>query len=131
MASQFQFTPLCERLRPAAAGKWIKPVNFNSRLSARGYRHSIYNDLQLSLFQFTPLCERLHFAPVDIIFGQYFNSRLSARGYKKSKQDPDNHTISIHASLREATQFCDTFPPAHRISIHASLREATAKTDNI
>ena len=79
-AQLFQFTPLCERLQ--STGYDISPkTDFNSRLSARGYQFSCHQ-FNIRLFQFTPLCERLP---------------------DRSIQQNDFPSISIHASLREAT----------------------------
>ena len=78
----FQFTPLCERLH-------INKVAYDFT----------------KLFQFTPLCERLHHGQTGCFFSSYFNSRLSARGYVITPYASGSAVISIHASLREATEY--------------------------
>ena len=98
----FQFTPLCERL----------PL-FHTKVP------------RCTLFQFTPLCERLLFPAFLSLLLFYFNSRLSARGYCIAVHRRLLWTISIHASLREATFADRNIIKSISISIHASLREAT------
>ena len=98
----FQFTPLCERL----------PVR-NCFCCIRWW------------FQFTPFCERLRRKHRRVPDPFNFNSRLSARGYSKALSHAAWYSISIHASLREATYMNYDNPRLVVISIHASLREAT------
>ena len=54
-------------------------------------------------FQFAPLCEMLQDRVTQSEAERYFNSRLSARGYRIFNGIPNLTAISIHASLREAT----------------------------
>ena len=147
MASQFQFTPLCERLQEAievitpiylfqftplcerllcAKSFMIPRKNFNSRLSARGYLvfglqftdDSRYFNSRLSARGYSRIT-------VTRTLFRYFNSRLSARGYHASRTISSSIFISIHASLREATNRRPITLNGGHISIHASLREAT------
>ena len=78
------------------------------------------------LFQFTPLYERLHAAGTKVAEKSKFQfTPLYERLLMLIICTWERCTISIHASLREATESFSENKPDDSISIHASLREAT------
>ena len=105
---------------------WRISRNFNSRLSTRGYMQTAKTSCVWRIFQFTPLYERLLMDIVHIVDACLFQftplyERLHAAGTKVAEKSKfqftplyerllmliictwERCTISIHASLREAT----------------------------
>ena len=64
-------------------------------------------------------------ACIPIFSQEYFNPRLREGGDPNNQTKKADGTISIHASAKEATNFCFSLNAIDGISIHASAKEAT------
>ena len=104
----FQFTPLYEGL-PGGISEFSHYSHFNSRLSTRGY----------------------DIANMHVRSDVNFNSRLSTRGYVAAVEALALIEEFQFTPLYERLRLAFVSKAVKSISIHASLREATAKTANI
>ena len=126
----FQFTPLYERL-PGGISEFSHYSHFNSRLSTRGYdianmhvRSDVNFNSRLSTRGYSSC--RINHRDKD-----YFNSRLSTRGYVAAVEALALIEEFQFTPLYERLRLAFVSKAVKSISIHASLREATAKTANI